>query len=77
MQLSPKQRGFVRSMQAQVLGEVLIRLGTITREQLERALQVQRAASVHIGEALVETGAATWDQIRKGLEVQRQLRRAA
>ena len=77
MQLSAKQRGFVRSMHAQVLGEVLIRLGTITREQLERALQVQRAASVHIGEALVETGAATWDQIRKGLEVQKQLRRAA
>jgi hypothetical protein len=77
MQLSPKQRGFVQSMHAQVLGEVLIRLGTITREQLERALQVQRAASVHIGEALVETGAATWEQVRKGLEVQRQLRRAA
>jgi hypothetical protein len=76
-QLSAKQRGYVRSMHTQVLGEVLIRLGTITREQLERALQVQRAASVHIGEALVETGAATWDQIRKGLEVQKQLRRAA
>jgi len=77
MNLSPRQRGFVQSMHAQVLGEVLIRLGTITREQLERALQVQRAASVHIGEALVETGAATWDQIKKGLEVQRQLRRHA
>jgi len=75
--LSPTQRGFVRSMHAQVLGEVLIRLGTITREQLERALQVQRAASVHIGEALVETGAANWDQIRKGLEVQKKLRRNA
>ncbi len=77
MNLSPKQRGFVQSMHAQVLGEVLIRLGTITREQLERALQVQRAASVHVGEALVETGAASWEQIRKGLEVQKQLRRNA
>jgi hypothetical protein len=77
MQLSAKQRGFVQSMHAQVLGEVLIRLGTITREQLERALQVQRAASVHIGEALVEIGVASWDQIRKGLEVQKQLRRNA
>lgn len=77
MSLSPKQRGFVQSMHAQVLGEVLIRLGTITREQLERALQVQRAASVHVGEALVETGAASWDQVRKGLEVQKQLRRNA
>src|SRR6185503_8778110 len=51
--LNAKQRGYVQSMHAQVLGEVLIRLGTITREQLERALQVQRAASVHVGEALV------------------------
>jgi len=75
--LDAKQRVYVQSMHAQVLGEVLIRLGTITREQLEKALQVQRAASVHVGEALVETGAATWDQIRKGLEVQRQLRRSA
>jgi hypothetical protein len=75
MNLSPNQRGFVQSMHNQVLGEVLIRLGTITREQLERAMQVQRAASVHIGEALVETGAASWEQIRKGLEVQKQLRR--
>lgn len=75
MQLSDKQRGFVQSMHAQVLGEVLIRLGSITREQLEHALQVQRAASVHIGEALIETGAANWDQIRKALEVQKKLRR--
>jgi len=75
MQLSDKQRGFVQSMHAQVLGEVLIRLGSITREQLEYALQVQRAASVHIGEALIETGAANWDQIRKALEVQKKLRR--
>lgn len=77
LRLTPKQRGFVASMHNQVLGEVLVRLGAITREQLERALQVQRAASVHIGEALVETGATTWDQIKRALEVQKQLRRAA
>ena len=77
LRLSGKQRGFVQSINAQVLGEVLIRLGSITREQLERALQLQRAANVHVGEALVETGAASWDQIKKALEVQRQLRRAA
>lgn len=76
LRLSGKQAGFVQSMHAQVLGEVLIRLGSITRQQLERALQVQRAASLHIGEALVESGATTWDQVKKALEVQRQLRRA-
>lgn len=77
LRMSPKQKGFVQSMHAQVLGEVLIRLGSITREQLERALQLQRAANVHIGEALVETGAASWEQIKRALEVQRQLRRSA
>jgi hypothetical protein len=77
LRLSPKQKGFVQSMHAQVLGEILIRLGSITREQLTAALQLQRAANVHVGEALVEAGAATWDQIKKALEVQRQLRRAA
>jgi len=77
LRMSAKQRGFVQSMNVQVLGEVLIRLGAITREQLERALQIQRAASVHIGEALVETGATSWDQIKRALEVQKQLRRVA
>jgi hypothetical protein len=67
LRLSTKQKGFVQCLNNQVLGEVLIRLGSITREQLERALQVQRAANVHIGAALVEIG--------KALEVQKQLRR--
>ncbi|NOT31828.1 MAG: hypothetical protein HOP15_15390 [Planctomycetes bacterium] len=77
LRLTPKDKVFVQSVHTQVLGEVLIRLGSITREQLERALQLQRAANVHIGEALVETGAASWEQIKKALDVQRQLRRSA
>ena len=77
LRLSTKQEGYVQSMHSQVLGEVLIRLGVIDREKLDKALKVQRAANVHVGEALVETGAATWDQIRRGLEVQKRLRRAA
>jgi hypothetical protein len=77
LRLSPKQQEFVQSMNAQVLGEILIRLGSISREQLAHALTVQRAASIHIGEALVETGAVSWEQVKKGLEVQRQLRRYA
>jgi len=77
LKLSPQQRGFVQSMHAQVLGEVLIRLGAITRQQLERGLQLQRAANVHIGEALVQSGATSWDHIKRALETQRQLRRSA
>lgn len=74
LRMSAKQQGFVQSVHAQVLGEILIRLGSVTREQLDRALQLQRAASVHIGQALVESGAASWEQVKKALEVQRQLR---
>lgn len=77
LRLTPKQQGFAQSLHSQVLGEVLIRLGAITREQLEKALHLQRAASLHVGEALVESGATGWDQIKRALEVQRQLRRAA
>lgn len=77
LKVSPQQRGFVMSFHAQVLGEVMIRLGTITRDQLEKALRVQRAADLHLGAALVESGAATWAQVRRALEVQKQLRRSA
>ncbi len=77
LRLSPKQKGFVQSFHAQVLGEILIRQRVITRQQLERALRHQRAAHVHIGEALVEIGATTWGEVRQALEAQRQLRRSA
>jgi len=77
LRLSAQQKGYVQSMHTQVLGEVLIRQGSITREQLERALQVQRAANVHVGEALVQIGATDWAHIKTALDVQRQLRRSA
>lgn len=77
LRLSAKQKTVLQSINSQVLGEVLVRLGSISREQLERALAVQRAAGVHIGQALVETRAASWEQIKRALEVQRQLRRTA
>jgi hypothetical protein len=77
LKLSTQQRGFARSFHAQVLGEVMIRMGTITREQLDKALRIQRATDLHMGAALVESGAATWEQVRRALEVQKQLRRSA
>ena len=77
LRLSAKQKTVLQSINSQVLGEVLVRLGSITREQLEGALRIQRAAGVHIGQALVESKAATWEQIKRALEVQRQLRRVA
>ena len=53
-----------------MLGEEMIRMGTITREQLLKALDVQSAAGIRIGEALVEIGAASWDQVAEGVRMQ-------
>jgi hypothetical protein len=53
-----------------MLGEEMIRMGTITREQLKKALGVQNAAGIRIGQALVEIGAATWDQVAEGVRMQ-------
>jgi len=58
-----------------LLGEVLVERRAITRKQLERALDVQRATGVRIGEALVQTGAATWGQIEQALRIQRETRK--
>ncbi len=53
-----------------MLGEEMIRMGSITREQLKKALGVQNAAGIRIGEALVQIGAASWAQVAEGVEMQ-------
>ena len=57
-----------------LLGEILVRQGSIQRKELNRALSVQRASGRFLGETLVEIGAATWDQVKIGLRLQKQLR---
>lgn len=57
-----------------LLGEIMVRLGRISEEQLERALQVQRATGMRVGEALVDIGATNWTQIQRALEIQAQRR---
>jgi hypothetical protein len=70
---APSNRG-LEIMSDSMLGQVLIRIGAITREQLERALKVQRAAGIRIGEALVEIGATNWEAVEKAVELQRDRR---
>ena len=53
-----------------MLGEEMIRMGTIDRPALQKALDVQSATGIRIGEALVEIGAATWDQVAEGVRMQ-------
>jgi len=58
-----------------LLGEILIERGVITRRQLERALEVQKATGVRIGEALVKLGATTMENIDQALRIQGQGRK--
>ena len=52
------------------LGELLIDLGVITRENLERALETQKVKGGLIGEILVEMGCAKEEDIAQVLTVQ-------
>jgi len=61
------------SMNSKLLGEILIRLGTITPEQRDRARAMQQATGVRLGEALVSIGATDWDGVTKGLTIQKQI----
>jgi len=58
---------------SKLLGEILFRLGTISREQLEQARGIQHASGVRLGEALVTIGATDWDGITQGLGIQKQI----
>lgn len=58
-----------------LLGEILVERGTITRRQLERALEVQKSTGLRVGEALVKSGATTQEHIDHALRMQSQERR--
>ncbi len=53
LQKAPGSNEGLRLMSDLMLGEVMVRNGTITKEQLEEALRIQRAAGIRVGEALV------------------------
>jgi len=55
------------------LGEILVSMGCITREQLTKALLRQRDYPKKIGEILVEEGHVKYFQIHRGLGIQRML----
>ncbi|MSR63976.1 MAG: hypothetical protein EXS08_16250 [Planctomycetes bacterium] len=73
---APDTRGTGLKLMGEVLlGELLIERGVITRRQLERALEVQKASGVRVGEALVKIGAASLEHIEQALRVQGKDRR--
>lgn len=52
------------------LGEILLRAGVVTREQLQHALTVQRREGRRVGEVLVQLGFATEDDVAWALSTQ-------
>jgi len=52
------------------LGEILVRRGTVTREQVERALARQASGGGHLGELLVAMGALDKDALAVALGLQ-------
>lgn len=64
-----------RSRQAR-LGEILVRDGAVSREQLEAALQMQKKTGRKIGELLVSSGACSPEALAKAVAEQMGLERA-
>ena len=52
------------------LGDILVRRGYVSNEQLERTLELQRASGVRLGELLIHSGHITQDQLGEALEEQ-------
>jgi type IV pilus assembly protein PilB len=60
----------LRRIISKQLGELLIDLGVITRENLDRALETQKLKGGLVGEILVEMGCAKEEDIAQVLTVQ-------
>lgn len=65
----------VRSNYAR-LGEILLRSGAVSRDQLERALQIQKKTGKKLGEVLVSSGICAPEAVAAALAEQTGLRRA-
>jgi hypothetical protein len=58
-----------------MLGELLLDQGHISKEQLDYALKMQRAAGLRLGEALIQLGYATREQVKQALLLQEKMRK--
>ena len=52
------------------LGELLLAAGTITQEELERGLELQKTQKGRLGEVLIANGIITEDQLSEALQMQ-------
>lgn len=67
---APSTNASVRVISDMLLGEVMVRMGHIQNEHIEKALEIQRQTGLKFGEALVKLGVATWEQVQAGLRYQ-------
>ena len=49
------------------VGELLVKAGVITEDNLTKAVQTAQAENLHLGLALVKNGALTVDELRLSL----------
>ena len=54
----------VRVISDMMLGEIMVRMGSLQSEHIEKALEVQRQSGLKFGEALIKMGLATFDQVQ-------------
>ena len=52
------------------IGDVLIKHGVITEDQLQMALEAQKGTKMKLGEALIDIGAVSDEQIARALSEQ-------
>ncbi len=76
LKLDTQRERAMRRSQVLLLGEILLRQGALTKDQLELGLKRQRASGHHLGETLVEMGILTWDKLKMALQVQERLRKS-
>ena len=65
----------VDTLQSILLGEVLVQMGKINRQQLEQGLAFHKKRRVRLGAALVALGAISWPDVTAAMQAQERLRK--
>ena len=60
----------IKQLQGRRIGRILVKLGKVTREQVQEGLQMQATRRLPIGQILVELGYVTDEDISQGLAAQ-------
>ncbi len=67
----------IQTLNDMALGEVLLQLGLVKAEDVERALERMVKTGARLGETLVELGLVSLEDVEQGLRLQRALAQAA